>query len=378
MTYHRETWIEVDLDAVAYNVRKAISLNPQKILIAVVKANGYGHGDVEIANTALEAGAKMLAVSSFDEALYLHDHGFECPILVMGVIRLQDVQLAAEKEITITAHDASWIEELVQLDLKKELRVHLKVDSGMHRLGMINPEEIAKSFNLLKEHPMIKVEGIYTHMATADEDLNYLNAQIEKFQQQLEGLDLTAVDYVHLANSATLLQFNHSFTQAVRLGISMYGVNQVADYTTLDFQLKPTLALYSRLSQCKKINKGDKVGYGATYEAKADEWIGIVPIGYADGWIRVNKGRHVVVDGHKCEIVGRVCMDQLMIKLPTEMTIDTQVTLIGNGITVTDVAKELKTIEHEVFCLLTDRIPRIYKQNNEVVGIRRMRFAHRT
>ena len=143
MTHHRETWIEVDLDAIDYNVRKAISLNPQKILIAVVKANGYGHGDVEVANTALEAGAKMLAVSSFDEALYLHDHGFECPILVMGAIRLRDAQLAAEKEITITAHDARWIEELVQLDLKKELRIHLKVDSGMHRLGMINPQEIA-------------------------------------------------------------------------------------------------------------------------------------------------------------------------------------------------------------------------------------------
>jgi len=374
MTYHRETWIEVDLDAIAHNVRQAIRLNPGKMLIAVVKANGYGHGDVEVAHAALEAGAKMLAVSSFDEALYLRKSGFECPILVMGVIRLGDIVLAAEKEIAITAHDAGWIEELVQLDLEKELRVHLKVDSGMHRLGMVSPEEIVLAFNRLKEYPMVRIEGIYTHMATADEDLDYLHTQVEKFQHQIGGIDLTAVDYVHLANSATLLQFNHAFTQAVRLGISMYGVNQVESFAELDVQLKPTLALYSRLSQCKKINKGDKVGYGVTYEAEDDEWIGIIPVGYADGWIRVNQGRHVVVDGYRCEIVGRVCMDQLMIRLPKEMPLDTRVTLIGDGISVGDVAKELKTIEHEVFCLLTDRTPRIYKRNQEEVGIRKMRF----
>ena len=374
MEYHRETWIEVDLDAIAYNVRQAIKLNPKKMLMAVVKANGYGHGDVEVAHVALEAGAKVLAVSSFDEALHLRMSNFQCQILIMGITGLRDIHLAAEKKIAITAHDMGWIEELVKIDLEKELRVHLKVDSGMHRLGLISPEEIAKSFNLLKDHPMIKIEGIYTHMATADEDLTYLYEQIEKFQYQLNGLDLTSVDYVHVANSATLLQFNHSFTQAIRLGISMYGVNQVKSYTPLDFQLKPTLALYSKLSQCKKLSKGDKVGYGASYEAQVDEWIGVVPVGYADGWIRVNQGRHVVVDGNKCEIVGRVCMDQLMIRLPKEMPIGTQVTFIGDGISVEDVAKELKTIEHEVFCLLSDRIPRIYKRNNEEVGIRKMRF----
>ena len=374
MTYHRETWIEVDLDAIAYNVRQAIRLNPKKVLIAVVKANGYGHGDVEVAHVALEAGAKMLAVSSFDEALQLRKSGFICPILVMGITHLRDIQLATEKKITITVHDVGWIQDLVQLDLEKELRVHLKVDSGMHRLGLISHKEIIQSFNLLKSHPMIKIEGVYTHMATADDDLDYLNAQVEKFRRQLSVLDLTVVDYVHLANSATLLQFNHSFTQAIRFGISMYGVNPGGDFITLDFQLKPTLALYSRLTQCKKISKGDKVGYGATYEAKADEWIGTVPIGYADGWIRANQGRHVVIAGYKCEIVGRVCMDQLMIRLPEGMPIDTQVTLIGKGMPVEDVAKELETIEYEVFCLLTDRIPRIYKRNKELVGIRKMRF----
>ena len=374
MTYYRDTWIEVDLDAIVYNVRQAIRLNPQKTLIAVVKANGYSHGDAEVARAALEAGAKMLAVSSFDEALSLRCSGFECPILVMGVTRVSDVHLAAEDGIAITVHDLGLIRKLVQLKLKKELRVHLKVDSGMHRIGLIDPEEIVQAFNLLKEHQMIKLEGIYTHMATADCDLEYLDAQVEKFQQQLAGLNLTDVDYVHLANSATLLQANHSFTQATRLGISMYGVNPGGDFIPLDFELKPTLALYSRLSQCKKINKGDKVGYGATYEAKADEWIGTIPIGYADGWIRANQGRYVIVDGHKCEIVGRVCMDQTMISLPKEMPIDTQVTLIGAGMPVEEVAKDLNTIEYEVFCLLTDRIPRIYKRNGKIVGIRKMRF----
>ena len=374
MKYYRETWIEVDLDAIAYNVRQAIRLNPEKILIAVVKANGYGHGDVEVARAVLSAGAKMLAVSSLDEALHLRNSDFKCPILVMGIIQLRDAHLAAEKEITITVHDESWTAELAQLSLEKELTVHIKVDSGMHRLGLISPEEIFQAFNLLKEHPKIKIEGIYTHMATADGNLDYLNEQIEKFQTQIASLDLTNVDYIHLANSATLLQFNHSFTQAVRFGISMYGVNPGGDFISLDFKLKPTLALYSRLSQCKKIKKGDKVGYGATYEAKTDEWIGTLPIGYADGWIRKNQGRLVIINGHKCEIIGRVCMDQIMIRLPKEMPINTQVTLIGDGMPVEVVAKELNTIEYEVFCLLSDRIPRIYKQNKKVLGMRKMRF----
>ena len=374
MTYYRDTWIEVDLDAIEYNVRQAIRLNPQKTLIAVVKANGYSHGDAEVARVALEAGAKMLAVSSFDEALNLRCSGLECPILVMGVTRVKDVHLAAEDDIAITVHDLGLIRELVKLDLRKELRVHLKIDSGMHRIGLICTEEIEQAFKLLKDHPLIRLEGIYTHMATADCDLEYLDAQVEKFRQQLAVLDLVDVDYVHLANSATLLQANHDFTHATRLGISMYGVNPGGDFIPLDFQLKPTLALYSRISQCKKISQGDKVGYGATYEAKGDEWIGTLPIGYADGWIRANQGRHVVVDGHRCEIVGRVCMDQMMISLPHEMPIDTQVTLIGAEVPVEEVARDLNTIEYEVFCLLSDRIPRIYKRDSKEVGIRKMRF----
>jgi len=259
MTYHRETWIEIDLDAVAYNVQQAIRLNPNKTLMAVVKANAYGHGDLEVAKAALEAGAKMLAVSSFDEAMHLRHHGFTSPLLVMGITDLKDVELASEADISITAHDLAWIQALTKQPLKKELRVHLKLDSGMHRLGVIHSEEIFECYNLLTSHPVIKLAGIYTHMATADDNLAYLQAQVKKFQDELKGLDLSGIDYVHLANSATLLQFNHDFTNAIRLGISMYGVNPNEAFIPLDFKLKPTLSLYSRLSQCKKIKKGDKV-----------------------------------------------------------------------------------------------------------------------
>jgi alanine racemase len=295
----------------------------------------------------------------------------------MGVTLLKDIHLAIEQEITLTAHDESWIEELIGLHLAKELLVHLKIDTGMRTIGLNDPVVVARCFHLLKKHPMIKVEGIYTHMSTADEDLDYLNGQVKKFQSQFDQLDLTDIAYIHLANSATLFQFHHSFTQAVRLGIGMYGVNPGGGFISLDFQLKPTLALYSKLSQCKKINKGDKIGYGASYEAEVDEWIGTVPIGYADGWIRRNQGRHVMVIGDKCEIIGRVCMDQLMIRLPKEMSRGTKVTLIGDGMPVEEVAKELRTIEYEIFCLLSDRVPRFYKQNKEIVSVCKMRFERR-
>jgi len=378
MTYHRKTWIEVDLDAIAYNINQAKRLNPGKTLIAVVKANGYGHGDLEVAKVAIDTGAKMLAVSSFDEALHLRSNNFECPILVMGVTDIEDIFIAIKKRISLTAHDLRWIKDLVKLDLEEKLMIHLKIDTGMNRLGLITNEEIAQAFSMLKDHPMIKIEGVYTHMATADSDLTYLNMQVEKFHNHLSKIDLSSVDYVHLANSATLLRFNHSFTQAIRLGISMYGVNSGKELAKLDFEPKPTLALYSTISQCKKINKGDKVGYGATYEATKDEWLGIVPIGYADGWLRKNQGRHVIVDSHKCEIVGRVCMDQLMIRLPKQLPINTKVVLIGDGMPVETVAKELETIEYEVFCLLSDRIVRLYKKEKKLVATRHPRFAKRS
>ena len=373
--YYRDTWAEIDLDAIAYNVKQIKKLHPTKEIFAVVKANGYGHGDAEVSKVAIEAGVSCLAVSGLDEALRLRQSGIEVPILVLGMTRLKDVSLAAENNISLTAHDEVWINHLVSLPLEKKIKVHLKIDSGMHRLGLMDANQIQTNFNLLKTAPMVEVEGIFTHMATADCDKEYLDYQIQNFKHLISNLDLSGVKYVHLENTATLLQKEFDFDHAIRLGIGLYGVNPDADFIPIDFALKPALKLLSNLVQVKQIKKGDKVGYGSTYEAKNDEWIGVVPIGYADGWIRSHQGRCVIVEGYECEIVGRVCMDQMMIRLPKQFPMGTTVTLIGEDMPVERVAKEIGTISYEILCLISDRVPRVYKQNGEITSIKKMRFS---
>lgn len=373
--YYRDTWAEIDLDAIAYNVKQIKKLHPTKEIFAVVKANGYGHGDAEVSKVAIEAGVSCLAVSGLDEALRLRQSGIEVPILVLGMTRLKDVSLAAENNISLTAHDEVWINHLVSLPLEKKIKVHLKIDSGMHRLGLMDANQIQTNFNLLKTAPMVEVEGIFTHMATADCDKEYLDYQIQNFKHLISNLDLSGVKYVHLENTATLLQKEFDFDHAIRLGIGLYGVNPDADFIPIDFALKPALKLLSNLVQVKQIKKGDKVGYGSTYEAKNDEWIGVVPIGYADGWIRSHQGRCVIVEGYECEIVGRVCMDQMMIRLPKKFPMGTKVTLIGDGMPVERVAKEIGTISYEILCLISDRVPRVYKQNGKTIAIKKMRFS---
>lgn len=372
--YYRDTWAEIDLDAITHNVKQIKDLHPTKEIFAVVKANGYGHGDAEVSKVAIEAGVSCLAVSGLDEALRLRNSGIEVPILVLGMTRLKDVPLAAENNISLTAHDEMWIEHLVSLPLTTPVKVHLKIDSGMHRLGLMTEEQVQKNFNRLKMAPMVEVEGVFTHMATADSDKEYLGHQIETFKHLIASLDLSDVKYVHLENTATLLQKEFDFDHGIRLGLGLYGINPDKEFIPIEFELKPALKLLSNLVQVKKIKKGDKVGYGATYEAQEDEWIGVVPIGYADGWTRSHQGRHVIVNGYECEIIGRVCMDQMMIRLPKQFPMGTEVTLIGDGMPVERVAKEVGTISYEILCLISDRVPRVYKQGGKIIAVKKMRF----
>lgn len=372
--YYRDTWAEIDLDAITHNVKQIKDLHPTKEIFAVVKANGYGHGDAEVSKVAIKAGVSCLAVSGLDEALRLRNSGIEVPILVLGMTRLKDVPLAAENNISLTAHDEMWIEHLVSLPLTTPVKVHLKIDSGMHRLGLMTEEQVQKNFNRLKTALMVEVEGVFTHMATADSDKEYLGHQIETFKRLIANLDLSDVKYVHLENTATLLQKEFDFDHGIRLGLGLYGINPDKEFIPIEFELKPALKLLSNLVQVKKIKKGDKVGYGATYEAQEDEWIGVVPIGYADGWTRSHQGRHVIVNGYECEIIGRVCMDQMMIRLPKQFPMGTEVTLIGDGMPVERVAAEVGTISYEILCLISDRVPRVYKQGGKIIAVKKMRF----
>ncbi|WP_404349000.1 alanine racemase [Sutcliffiella horikoshii] len=378
-SFHRDTWVEVDLDCIYENVQ-AIQEHVTKdvTVIAVVKANAYGHGDVQVANVALEAGAKYLAVSFLDEAMSLRQQGITAPILVLGASRVSDLPLAAKENITLTVFQKEWVEEAASAyQGTKSVKLHLKLDTGMGRIGARTQEEVAQILERIDKAANLQIEGIYTHFATADElQTDYVEHQFERFHALLDQItNQYSIPMIHCGNSATTLRFPKRIFNAVRVGIAMYGLTPSPEMEPeLPFPLKEAFSLHTKLVHVKKLSIGESVSYGATYTTKEEEWIGTVPVGYADGWIRKLQGMNILVDGKLAPIVGRICMDQFMIKLPHELPIGTKVTLIGEQdgkkISSNDVAAKLDTINYEVPCMISYRVPRMFLRNGSIMEVR--------
>ncbi len=380
-SFHRDTWVEVDLDCIYENVR-ALQRHVTEgvVVITVVKANAYGHGDAQVAKVALEAGAKYLAVSFLDEAMSLRKQGITAPILVLGASRVSDLPLAAKEKITLTVFQKEWVEEAVSAydDAQLEtVNLHLKLDTGMGRIGVRTKEEVAHIMKLTEKAPHLQMEGVYTHFATADElQSQYVEQQFKRFDVMLDEITKHYnIPLVHCGNSATTLRFPTRIFNAVRVGIAMYGLTPSPEMEpTLPFPLKEAFSLHTKLVHVKKLSIGESVSYGATYTTKEEEWVGTVPVGYADGWIRKLQGMDVLVDGKPAPIIGRICMDQFMVKLPYELPIGTKVTLIGKQgdkqISSNDVAAKLETINYEVPCMISYRVPRMFWRNKNIIEVR--------
>ncbi|MBT2699775.1 alanine racemase [Bacillus sp. ISL-40] len=375
--FYRDTWAEIDLDCILANVASVKKHLPQDVnMIAVVKANAYGHGDIQVAETALEAGAAYLAVAFMDEAIALRKKGITAPILVLGAARPEDVQVAAKFNITLTAFQKEWLQEAIK-HLKTEDRIsfHIKVDTGMGRIGVRSLPELTAIEQIISENDQFILEGIYTHFATADElDETYFRQQLALFDSMANGLK-EQPKYIHSSNSAAALRYPSAYFNAVRIGIAMYGLTPSLEMESeIPFPLREAFSLRSRLVHVKKLQKGEKVSYGATYETGEEEWIGTIPIGYADGWIRKLQGQEVLVKGTRSPIVGRICMDQCMIRLPYHVPIGTTVTLIGGDedqfISVNEIAQKLDTINYEVPCIIANRVPRLYKKGGKIVDLK--------
>lgn len=374
--FYRDTWVEIDLDAVAENVENVRRLLPEHThIIAVVKANAYGHGAEYVAKTALESGASGLAVAFLDEALALRKKGIKAPILILGVTRPQDAGVAAENAISLTVFQKEWLEEASRHLGREKLPVHIKCDTGMGRIGVRTIEELKEVEKAVNNESCFRFEGIFTHFATADEtDTALYEKQYLTFRKMVESLE-SRPPYVHCANSAAALRFDQEPFNAVRLGIAMYGLSPSPELKPiLPFSLKEAFSLHTKVTHVKQIHAGDTVSYGATYTAARDEWIATLPIGYADGWIRKLSGQEVIIGGEKAPIVGRICMDQCMVKLPHPVSVGTKATLLGKqgdlSISVDEIAEKLETINYEVTCSISSRVPRIFTKNgNFVAGV---------
>lgn len=362
--FYRPTFAQVDLNSIKMNIlnlKKHISHSVD--IIAVVKANAYGHGDLEVSKAAVEAGASMLAVATPDEAIRLRANGIESPILVLGASPSSFAPVASEQNITLTVFQREWFLHIPTLP--QTLKVHIKIDTGMGRLGVTTESELGSLIQMIHDRKDVEIDGVFTHFATADEqdDVQFTN-QLEKFNTFLQQFK-ERPRCIHTANSAASLMYEDSLFDAVRFGISMYGLSP-SEYvnSSLPFPLKPAMTLQTEVVHVKKVQAGSPISYGATYIAAEDEWIATLPIGYADGMLRGLSGQEVLIQGKRMPIIGRICMDQCMVRLDGQVPIGEPVKLIGRQgneqVTIEEWAQKLETISYEVPCVLTNRVPRIY------------------
>ncbi|PFN02208.1 alanine racemase [Bacillus cereus] len=382
LRYGRDTIVEVNLDAIKHNVREFKKrVNDENMtMMAAVKANAYGHGAVEVAKAAIEAGVNQLAVAFVDEGIELREAGISVPILILGYTPVEAAKDAIEYDIMMTVYrieDLKGIDEVAKR-LGKKARIQVKIDTGMSRIGL-QEEEVAPFLEELKNMKHIEMEGVFTHYSTADEiDKTYTNMQTNLFEKAVTTAKEMGIHlpYIHSSNSAGSMELSNTFQNMVRVGIGIYGMypSQEVDHTVVSLQ--PALSLKSKVAHIKHAKKNRGVSYGNTYVATGEEWIATVPIGYADGYNRQlsNKG-HALINGVRVPVLGRVCMDQLMLDVTNAMPVQVGDEVVFYGkqgeeeISVEEIADMLGTINYEVTCMLDRRIPRVYKENDETTAV---------
>jgi alanine racemase len=364
----RPAWVEIDLDAVAHNVRAIRARLAEDVtLFAVVKADAYGHGAIAVARTALLNGASYLAVANIEEALALRSSGIDSPILLLTYLPPDLTRQALRENLTVTLYDLELARayDREAREAGGRLRAHIKIDTGMGRLGVLPEEGVSFARHLLKLNHL-EIEGIYTHFAMADEDSDFTAQQIERFEAVLKPLQAAGIPfrYVHTCNSAGLLAFPHAHYNAVRAGIILYGLSP-SPFVPVPASFRPVMAWKTVIASIKTLPPGWMVGYGGTYETADHERIAVLPVGYADGYRRVAGGaRHVLVHGQFAPIVGRVSMEKITINVShiPDVSIGDEVVLLGQQgdahIDADDLARQWGTTAYELVCSIMPRVRR--------------------
>ena len=373
-------WAEVDLKAIAHNVRAFRKItNPKARLMAVVKADAYGHGVLQVTRQALDNGANVLAVARLNEGVQLRKLGFDVPILIFGYTPPKHAKKLVEFDLTQTVWSFKTAEALsAAVASSRPIKVHLKVDTGMGRLGLLpdcfrnaSPTKIAlREVESIASLSGLELEGIYTHFAAADSaDKSYAKKQFEIFLAFLDQLRKAGftIPVRHAANSAALIDMPETHLDLVRPGISIYGLYPSEEVDKSRILLKPAMSLKARIVHLKQVPAGFKVSYSMTYETSKPTTIASVPVGYADGFSRLLSNQsHMLVGGCRAPIVGRVCMDQTMLDVGhvPDVKLEDEVVIFGKqqdeSIAVDEIAASLNTINYEIVSSLTARIPKIY------------------
>jgi len=372
----RPTWAEIDLDALAHNfrvIRERVGANVK--ILAAVKANAYSHGAVECSTRLAREGVDWFGVALPEEGIELRTVGISKPILCLGGIWAGQENLCVQQHLTPVVYRLDAVEALDRAakDARKTVDVHVKIDTGMGRLGL-RADDVPDFCAALKRFAHIRVDGLMTHLASADDEhqADFTTSQLQRFQDAVatfrdHGFEPT---YIHAANSAGLFTFAESRANMVRPGGTLYGFTRdVLPPNSDTLSLRPVMSLYSRIMLLKRVPKGEKLGYGGTFETKRDSDIATIPIGYDDGYRRAFSNRaRVIVRGQFAPVVGRVSMDLTIIDVTdaADVALDDRVTLLGSdgncSITAEDLGELAGTISYEITCGISSRVPRVYKQ----------------
>lgn len=375
---YRGTWAEINLDHFKYNIQTLKNAIGEDILFcAIVKADAYGHGAVQMGKEALESGANYLGVALLDEALELRQNGIDSPILVLGpTFGVEAVEVAVRNDVTLTVFTKRVAEEVVQAaqTLDKQAKVHLVVDTGMGRIGTRTKEEALEVVEALQKGN-VKLEGLFTHFADSETDNEYTMEQFSLYQENVDYLKENGVDFdiYHVANGAADLQYPDLRLDMVREGVNIYGL--APDDSLFDIlPLKPVMTLKTTVSHVKTIHDGDSVSYGRLYRAEGDRKIASITIGYADGIPRsLTNQTAFTIHGQQVQIAGAVAMDQIMLDVTdiNDVQVGDEVIIFGDGskgdLKAHEIGAKTDMIERNLWTAVGHRVPRIYYKNGQKV-----------
>ena len=368
--YYRPTWAEIDLGAIRHNFNQVQKLVGADVkIMAVVKANAYGHGIIEVARTLKEAGVDYLGVATVDEAVRLRQNKITTPVLVLGSSLPEEIDAVFKYDITLTVCNPELAAALNARARRagRAARVHVKIDTGMGRIGVWHQEAVG-FITWLSGLEKIDLDGVYTHFSSAGHDALFTAYQIDSFERILRTLEAEGirVPYRHAANSIATVDFKRSHCNMVRPGIIIYGMYPKRSFTR-SLALKPALSLKTKITYLKPVPAGRSISYGRTYITEKRTRIATIPIGYADGYQRILSNKaYVLVRGRRARVVGKVTMDQVMIDVGNirSVKLGDEVVLIGrqgrDRITTEELARLCGTIPYEIACSIGSRVPRIY------------------
>lgn len=378
----RPVWAEIDLDAIKYNIDSIKRRVDTKELIAVVKADAYGHGALDVSKTLVENGATKLAVAVITEAMELRHGNINTPIMILGYTPLEFAADLINYDIEQTIFDLEYAKKLseIALNLGKKAKVHVALDTGMGRIGFLINDNSLNEILKISSLKGLEVVGIFTHFATSDEsDKNYSNKQYKKFTYFNEKLISKGVNIPlkHVSNSGAIIDMPNTYLDAVRAGIVLYGYYPSEDVLKQNLDLKKAITIKTQVAHVKILDKNEYVSYGRKFKTERKSIIATLPIGYADGYSRALTGKaKVIINGKFAPVVGTICMDQCMIDVTDigDVHVGDEVIVLGRDkdlkFDADDMAKAMGTINYEVLCMIKQRIPRVYIEDGKVKSIR--------